>query len=247
MRFTDTGLLPEKARGFWHGIEGERKQNSQRETYHCDQLGESSVMASIFFWREVHPPLFFLPFKTRCANTGSSGHRPPNGAHADAFSHCSRADSRPDRAGSGHSQVAQDLADIRTRGERLQLSVRATPTAGAGDRSNGANGLLVEAAAAPPDVSWTPAAAATARLDRFDRQMIIATHLAHRSDVVRRAKHCCAQRSFSKILAPPGQHGANAIQHEFTSCGPAVSGLLSKSTALSRLGSPIARRPVRPK
>ena len=44
-----TGLLPEKARGFWHGIEGERKQNSQRETYHCDQLGESSVMASIFF------------------------------------------------------------------------------------------------------------------------------------------------------------------------------------------------------
>ena len=44
-----TSLLPEKARGFWHGIEGERKQNSQRETYHCDQLGESSVMASIFF------------------------------------------------------------------------------------------------------------------------------------------------------------------------------------------------------
>ena len=40
-----TSLLPEKARGFWHGIEGERKQNSQRETYHCDQLGESSVMA----------------------------------------------------------------------------------------------------------------------------------------------------------------------------------------------------------
>ena len=139
-------------------------------------------------WREVHPrPLVFLPFKTRCANTGSSGHRPPNGAHADAFSHCSRADSRPDRAGSGHSQVAQDLADIRTRGERLQLSVRATPTAGAGDRSNGASGLLVEAAAAPPDVSWTPAAAATARLDRFNRQMIIATYLAHRSDVVRRA------------------------------------------------------------
>eukprot|EP00966_Prymnesium_polylepis_P113676 2628191-Prymnesium_polylepis.1 len=65
--------------------------------------------------------------------------------------------------------------------------------------------------------------------------MIIATHLAHRSDVVRRAKHCCAQRSFSKILAPPEQHGANAIQHEFTRCGPAVSGLLSKSTALSRL------------
>ena len=183
------------------------------------------------------PPylVFFALRKTRCANTGSSGHRPPNGAHADAFSHCSRADSRPDRAGSGHSQVAQDLADIRTRGERLQLSVRATPTAGAGDRSNGANGLLVEAAAAPPDVSWTPAAAATARLDRFDRQMIIATHLAHRSDVVRRAKHCCAQRSFSKILAPPGQHGANASWHEFTSCGPAVSGLLSKSTALSRL------------
>ena len=139
-----------------------------------------------FFWREVHPPLVFLPFKTRCANTGSSGHRPPNGAHADAFSHCSRADSRPDRAGSGHSQVAQDLADIRTRGERLQLSVRATPTAGAGDRSNGANGLLVEAAAAPPDVSWTPAAAATARLDRFDRQMIIATH-SSRSPIRRRA------------------------------------------------------------
>ena len=135
-----------------------------------------------FFWREVHLPLVFLPFKTRCANTGSSGHRPPNGAHADAFSHCSRADSRPDRVGSGHSQVAQDLADIRTRGERLQLSVRATPTAGAGDRSNGANGLLVEAAAAPPHVSWTPAAAATARIDRFDRQMIIATHLAHRSE-----------------------------------------------------------------
>ena len=41
-----TSLLAEKARGFWHGIEGERKQNSQRETYHCDQLGESSVMAS---------------------------------------------------------------------------------------------------------------------------------------------------------------------------------------------------------
>lgn len=40
-----TSLLGEKARGFWHGIEGERKQNSQRETYHCDQLGESSVMA----------------------------------------------------------------------------------------------------------------------------------------------------------------------------------------------------------
>ena len=168
MRFTDTGLLPEKARGFWHGIEGERKQNSQRETYHCDQLGESSVMASIFFWREVHPPLVFLPFKTRCANTGSSGHRPQNGAHADAFAHRSRADSRPNRAHSKRSQVAQDLADIRTRGEsRLQLSVRATPIAGADDRSNNPNGLLVEAAAAPPDVSWTLAAAATARLDRF--------------------------------------------------------------------------------
>ena len=148
-----------------------------------------------FFTMRYTHPWFFCPSKRVAQTPGAARHRPPNGAHADAFSHCSRADSRPDRVGSGHSQVAQDLADIRTRGERLQLSVRATPTAGAGDRSNGASGLLVEAAAAPPHVSWTPAAAATARLDRFDRQMIIATHLAHRSDVVRRAKHCCAQRS----------------------------------------------------
>eukprot|EP00966_Prymnesium_polylepis_P083437 1932790-Prymnesium_polylepis.1 len=62
-------------------------------------------------------PWFLNPSKRVAQTPGAAVTDHQTGLHADAFAHRSRADSRRVRAHSRRSQVAQDLADIRTRGE----------------------------------------------------------------------------------------------------------------------------------